>query len=161
MERWADIPGFEARYQVSDLGRVRSLPFMQRYLLRNGAPAMRRTAEKLLSLQKINSGYLVVQLWLDDVAHPFTVHRLVAKAFVPGEGPQVNHKDGVKTNNVAANLEWMTSSENHEHAVELGLLPCAVRVEHPVTGVVYPSISRAASECRVSHRTVRAKWARA
>ena len=57
-EQWKDIPGFEGRYQVSDFGRVKSLPFMQRYLLRNGKEAFRRTKEKIRKPRPINSGYL-------------------------------------------------------------------------------------------------------
>ena len=127
-ERWKDIPGFEGRYQVSDLGRIKSLSFMQRYLLRNGKENYRRTKEKIRALNNINSGYFIVQLWLDDVGYSYLVHRLVAEAFVPGSARTVNHKDGNKKNNKAANLEWMSYSENHLHAVGLGIWPSAIGI---------------------------------
>jgi len=160
-EHWKDIPGFEGRYQVSDLGRVKSLPFMQRYLLRNGLEAFRRTKEKIRKLKSINSGYLTVSLWLDDEETTALVHRLVAAAFVLGEGETVNHKDGVKRNNAASNLEWASYTDNHLHAVAMGLNKQAVRVVCPATGIVYPSISQAERAAHVCHSTISATWARA
>lgn len=161
-EQWKPIPGCEGRYEVSDQGRVKSLPFMQRYLLRNGVEAYRRTKEKVLSTRLINSGYIIVALYLDDVRATKTVHRLVAFAFCPGYAPglDVNHKDGVKTNNAATNLEWLSRAKNHRHAVDLGLLPHATPVVDPATGVRYPSIARAAKEAKRAHRTVRKTFAR-
>lgn len=49
MTKWADVPGYEGRYVVSELGEVRAIPFFQRYLLRNGAEAWRRTKERVLA----------------------------------------------------------------------------------------------------------------
>ena len=121
MEQWKDIPGFEGRYQVSDLGRIKSLPFMQRYLLRNGEEAYRRTSERILAQQPNNRGYLLVHLHCDNKRIAYTVHGLVARAFVPGSADTINHKDGVKTNCAASNLEWATWSENHKHAWATGL----------------------------------------
>lgn len=161
MEVWKDIAGFEGRYQVSDQGRVRSLAFKQRYLLRTGVEAFRLTKPRILSQQLINSGYYIVHLHLDNVRKAGTVHRLVAQAFVEGHADDmvVNHKDGDKTNNAATNLEYITYSENHAHAVEMGLNVQAIRVKCPKTGQVFPSIARAAKLRRVNHRTV-SKWVR-
>lgn len=121
MEQWKDIPGYEGRYKVSDLGRVKSLPFMQRYLLRNGQEAYRRTAERVIAQQPNNKGYLLVHLYRDNTRKAFTVHGLVARAFVPGSAETINHKDGVKANCAASNLEWASWSENHKHAWATGL----------------------------------------
>lgn len=143
MELWKDISGFEGRYQVSDLGRVKSLPFMQRYLLRDGREAFRRTSERVLSTQRINSGYLIVHLYIENQRSALTVHSLVAKAFLPGpSGETVNHRNGVKTDNRAANLEWATYSENHLHAVGMRLNRRAIPVIGP-KGDRFPSISQA------------------
>lgn len=120
-ETWRDIPGFEGRYQVSDAGRVKSLPFPQRYLLRNGVEAFRRTRERILKTHPQNSGYLLAHLYLGGKRTAFTVHGLVARAFAPGSGPTINHKDGVKANCAAGNLEWATWSEQHKHAWATGL----------------------------------------
>jgi hypothetical protein len=121
MEQWKDIPGYEGRYQVSDQGRVKSLPFMQRYLLRTGQEAYRRTAERILAQQPNNKGYLLVHLHRDNKRVAYTVHGLVARAFIPGSADTINHKDGVKANCAASNLEWATWSENHKHAWATGL----------------------------------------
>lgn len=161
MEVWKDVPGYEGRYQVSDQGRVKSLPFKQRYLLRTGAEAYRQTPERILAQQKINSGYLIAHLHLDNKRKAFTVHRLVAAAFIAGSGETVNHINGVKTDNRAVNLEWASYTENHLHAVALGLNPNAVPVAHPTTGQRFPSINQAARAAQVNHRTVSKEWARA
>lgn len=158
-ENWKDVPGFEGRYQVSDLGRVKSLPFMQRYLLRNGKEAFRLTHEIIRKQKTINSGYKTVSLWLDDVETTVLVHRLVAVAFVPGSGETVNHRNGVKTRNAATNLEWASYSENHRHAVEIGLNTRAVRVAGP-GGEVYPSIRYAARATGVGEKMIRNTWRR-
>lgn len=143
MEQWKDIPGYEGRYQVSDLGRVKSLPFEQRYLLRNGREAFRKTPERILAQQLINSGYALVHLHLDNARTALTVHSLVARAFLPGPaGETVNHKNGLKVDNRVSNLEWATYSENHLHAVDHRLNKQAVPVVAP-SGRRFPSISQA------------------
>lgn len=83
VENWKPIPGWEGLYEVSDAGRVRSLAFMQRYLLRNGKPAFRRTRERILAARANNRGYLVVTLSRGNKSYGFLVHRLVAQAFLP------------------------------------------------------------------------------
>lgn len=162
-EKWKDILGFEGRYQVSDLGRVKSLAFMQRYLLRNGKEAFRRTRERMLAQQPNNGGYLLVKLWLNNKETTFTVHGLVARAFVLNwlTLPEVNHIDGVKANCAASNLEWKTSSGNKVHAVDIGLNSRALRVIDPISGVVYPSARRAAKAVHCRAQTARKIWSRA
>lgn len=70
-----------------------------------------------------NKGYLTVRLYNNGKARTFKVRRLVAEYFIPNplNKPQVNHKDGIKSNNDMSNLEWATNSENQLHAVENGL----------------------------------------
>ena len=116
----------------------------------------------LRGTQVNNSGYQLVKLHRDNECKTTTLHRLVALAFVPGGGPtmDVNHKDGAKANCRADNLEWVTRSQNHLHAVGLGLNTQAVAVTDPTTGVSYPSISQAARGARRSHRTVAATFGR-
>lgn len=159
-EIWKDAPGFEGRYQVSNTGRVKSVSFMQPYVLRNGKPALRATKEKIVAQQLQNSGYFLVHLHKDNARKAKLVHRLVAEAFIGANSGEVNHKNGIKTDNRVDNLEWVTSSENKEHAVGAGLNRQACRVVCPRTGTVYASISSAAKHARMSPRTISARWGR-
>lgn len=109
IETYEGIPvsGYEGKYNITDDGRVLSLP-------------RERARFRQLKTSLSNCGYLTV-CFGDKTTH--LVHRLVAKAFVEGysEGLDVNHKDGVKTNNRHSNLEWVTRSENCLHSHKLGL----------------------------------------
>jgi len=105
VEEWRDVDGFEGRYQVSSLGRVRSFA-RESY-----------TTPKLLRIMHDKDGYCLVNLC--DAKHGIKgklsrVHRLVAKAFIdnPNGLPEVNHKDENKDNNCADNLEWCTTQYN-------------------------------------------------
>lgn len=115
MEVWHPCTGFEAHYEVSNFGNVRSIERMVQNRLHNG---LRRSPSKLLKQGKSKSGYLIVSFCVDGVKSNHTVHRLVARAFIENElnKPQVNHKDGNKHNNNIDNLEWVTVSENGLHA---------------------------------------------
>lgn len=159
METWRDIPGYEGRYQVSDEGRVRSVDRVVMVLSRWGEMSPRRLRGVVLAPGRCR-GYLIVNL---SPVGTIAVHILVARAFVLGlteELNEVNHRDGDKHNNAANNLEWTTRRGNLTHAVETGLNTQAIRVVNPATGEVYPSVTRAAKEAHVCHRTA-AQWARA
>lgn len=96
-EIWKDIPGFEGRYYISSMGRVKSVrPGWGVYIMK----------------QKDTCGYYTVQL--GNTQKTYYVHRLVAEAFVPNPDnkPQVNHINEDKHDNRAENLNWMTRSEN-------------------------------------------------
>lgn len=154
---WRPVPGFEGRYEVSNEGQVASVPFRQRYVLRNGKEGFRTTKRRVLAQQLINSGYSIVHLHLNNQRTAATVHRIVAKVFVFGyfEGADVNHKDAVKTNNRAENLEWVTRTRNHIHAVYHGLNALAVQVADPETGEIYPSIREASRQLNLGEKMVR------
>ena len=114
-EIWKDIEGYEGIYQVSNLGRVRSL---DRYYTkphpRNGVPTKYFKRGSIITNHTLRNGYTNVMLKFEGGKKNFMVHRLVAKAFVPGyfEGADVNHKDCNRQNNHADNLEWMTRRDN-------------------------------------------------
>lgn len=106
-EEWKDIANFEGLYQVSNLGRVKSLPKV-------GSGGHNGV---ILSPSKDKDGYLLVYLYASRKRVACKVHRLVAKAFIPNpySFPQVNHKDEVKDNNCFTNLEWCSSSYNNSY----------------------------------------------
>lgn len=96
-EIWKDVAGYEGYYQVSNLGRIRHIKF-----------------DRLLKLCCDSYGYLIVVLSKGGIHRTRTVHRLVAKAFIPNESNyvQVNHKDENKQNNCVENLEWCDNKYN-------------------------------------------------
>lgn len=106
IEIWKDIDGYEGKYQVSNLGRIKSLK--DRY---------GNTIEKILKPGKIKNGYLIVILCKNGTKKTSKVHRLVANAFIPNTNNFrcVNHKDENKENNCVENLEWCTYQYNNTY----------------------------------------------
>ena len=119
-EIWKDIPGYEGMYQVSNLGRVKSLDRIKT----NKLIGKHFVKEKLMKLRLSSRGYLSVGLTKNGKQVGYRVHRLVAQAFIPNpeNKKEVNHINGVKTDNRVDNLEWCTSSENTIHAMRTGLI---------------------------------------
>jgi hypothetical protein len=117
-EEWLDINGFEGYYQVSNLGYVKSLQRVIHH--KNGSLSVR---ERILIRNSGTKGYLTVGLCRDGVHLTKRIHILVALAFIPNpkNKPEVNHKDGNKSNCCASNLEWATTKENSDHATKNGL----------------------------------------
>ena len=118
MEEWRSIPDYEGYYEVSNLGRVRSVE----RLVPHARHGLTKQQSKILR-PAITDGYYKVALSMDRRLRSFRVHRLVAQAFIdnPSELPEVNHKDGDKLNNNASNLEWCTHAQNIQHAFDNGL----------------------------------------
>lgn len=115
-EEWRDVVGYEGGYEVSNMGRVRSL---DRFC--NGAKP-RVCNGKLLRPRTTKLGYHQASLWKDTKVKYVLVHRLVAMAFIANQDclPMVNHIDGNKGNNVVPNLEWVSDRTNKQHAIDIG-----------------------------------------
>lgn len=118
-EIWKDIKGYEGLYQVSNLGRVKSL---KRYVNHSGN-SKRIVYERILKPVVDNTKYYVVSLWKNNIHNRVHIHRLVIEAFIPNldNKPFVNHIDGNKLNNCIDNLEWCTPKENNIHAYKMEL----------------------------------------
>ena len=120
MEEWRDVKGFEGLYQVSNLGRVRSLNYLH------------TGKERVLKQCKNNHGYQQVTLYKDGKVKKGKVHRLVAEAFIPNPDglPCVNHIDECKTNNIVTNLEWCTVKYNTNYGTGIERM-AKVQRNHP------------------------------
>ena len=118
-EIWKPITGYEGKYEVSNLGRVKSLSRIINQ--KNGRH--RRIKERILIPGRMGNYHGVV-LCNDDGMKKCYIHRLVCAAFIGdpiGERNVTNHKDGDKFNNRVSNLEWVTYAENLNHAYQYGL----------------------------------------
>ena len=125
-EIWKDVEEYNGLYQVSNLGRIRN------------------SAGLIMRQKPSKDGYVRIMLFQNHKYKSHYVHILVAKAFIPNpyNKTEVNHIDAVKSNNTCANLEWVTKSENHYHAVKMGLKPvCPTKGKHgndnPCTKPIY------------------------
>ena len=105
-EEWRDVVGYEGRYQVSSMGRVKSLERKDRI--------GRTIRERILKPNVAGGGYLKVDLCAGGKRKKSFAHRLVCQAFHenPDNKPEVNHVNEDKTDNRACNLEWCTAKEN-------------------------------------------------
>ena len=105
-EIWKPVVGYEGLYMVSNWGRVKSIKFGKERILKPGTN---------------NYGYLLVMLCKDGKIKGFTVHRLVAEAFLPNPHnyPCVNHKDENKQNNNVSNLEWCSAQYNNTYGTRI------------------------------------------
>lgn len=109
-EIWKDIKEYSGKYQISNWGNVRKIN-----------KDYRSPANKILKKQCQYKGYYTIDLHDENGYHKHLIHRLVAEAFIPNpqNKPQVNHKDGDKSNNCVDNLEWCTEKENIVHSIKV------------------------------------------
>ena len=111
-EIWKEIEGYEGKYLVSSFGRVKSMP--------------NKVWNSERILKPLKQTYSTIDLCKDAKVKKLTIHRIVAKTFIPNNEnkPDVNHINGDKHDNRLENLEWVTKSENQKHAAKLGLINC-------------------------------------
>ena len=156
MEEWKDVIGYEGKYQVSNLGNVRSLDYMHT----GNAKELKQYTNRY--------GYKMVRLCKNGDMKAFSVHKLVAMSFIPNPNnyPQVNHKDCNPLNNKVDNLEWCTAEYNntynnkHIRALEtrmkkhIGCRKILQLNENEEIIKEYFSISQASKEMKVSNQAI-------
>lgn len=141
-EIWKDVPEWEGIYKVSNFGRCLSVK-----------------KNKIKPLDENNYGYLRLQCYDGKRKKKLFVHKLVAQLFVNGykEGFVVNHKDGIKSNNMYTNLEWVSRSTNNRHAFIIGAKEAKKRnqpcyIEKEGTKIYFETIINAARSIGLSDK---------
>jgi hypothetical protein len=112
-EVWKDIEGFEGLYEISSLGRIRTIPHNVDHGKRT-----RVVSKRILKIGVKSNGYQHIKIYKDTKQYTYYIHRLVAMAFLsnPNGWSDVNHKNGIKSDNRVENLEWCSRSANQLHS---------------------------------------------
>ena len=157
MEEWRDIKGYEGIYQVSSLGRIKSLSRE----IKNGKNTTKKSKERILK-PRCNTkrrGYYEIGLYKNNKEKRYKVHRLVAEAFMENNfnKSEVNHKNGNKADNSVENLEWVTSEENKKHAWDNNLCNANHRKQKILcneTGEVFNSVIECANNMEIDRSSI-------
>jgi hypothetical protein len=151
-ERWLPISGWETHYEISDLGRIRTVP--RRVPCKGGKT--RQIRARIRRPSPTNCGYLTITLSRGQEVRHASVHPLVLEAFVGPRPPGMEccHTDGDKTNNALSNLRWDTKKANELDAIRIGKRPdpnrTHCRVGHELTedNLYFIKAKPALKQCR-------------
>lgn len=145
-EIWRDVPNYEHLYEVSNLGNVRSL----NKFVKTRGNGRRLIVGRVLKNLCGSGGYYHVSLYKECKQEIISIHRLIAKVFLPNPNnyPVINHIDSNRKNNDLSNLEWCTQKHNLQHARDCGRLnydsqKIKIKSFNPISGefVYYNSIN--------------------
>jgi len=153
-ERWMPIKGYEGSYEISDIGRVKSIT----RTMPHKSFGQWTIKERVLKPGKHNYSFVFLHSGGGN-QKPKQIHRLVAEHYIPNPGklPQVNHIDGNRNNNHVDNLEWCTPKQNMEHAMKHGLIEHTKdgkKVINLDTGEIFRTGSEAARKYGVTNSAI-------
>ncbi len=142
MSKWKTVQGYEGLYKVSDKGYVKNI-----------------RSNRILSTS-YSHGYKIVKLSKNNKLKTFYIHRLVLGTFTGNRRDlQVNHKNGIKTDNSLTNLEWTTRSENIRHAIDTGLITRFDHNKRPIKNIrdkiLYSNLKEAANDLGINYNTLK------
>ena len=146
-EIWKDVVGYEGLYQISNLGRVKSV---ERF--RNGKKGAKTYCkERILKARISNAGYYQVCVCKNNIKKQLTVHRMVALAHIKNEYdlPCVDHINGIRTDNRAINLRWCSSKEN----LNFDLARKNISISNKRSNKCRQHIKSLQSACKWNHKT--------
>ena len=151
-EIWKDIKGYEGLYQVSNLGRVKSL---SRKRIDRNQILPERILKPIFNEKR---GYYQIYLRKNNISRTFKPHRLVAEAFIPNPDnlPEVNHKDENKVNNCVDNLEWCNRNYNMNYGTKNKRIAKALSkpVKCVETDIIYRSVHEVSRQTKIDATSI-------
>lgn len=163
-EIWLPIDGFEGIYEISNMGKVKSVERTITYINRWGTETNRTFKSCILKPSQDKDGYLYVTLKKNGIETYKKIHRLIAEAFIPNpqNKPTVNHKNHNRQDNRVENIEWATYLEQYDNIWKNNVENahcCQSKQVYKYSLentflALYPSIRRAAKDCNLSHKGI-------